>query len=169
MTHDRNRRDRGANAMASAANARTNMRCKASSAPPRRRRPANYKDEIVPLTTKMKKLDKATRRRKHGRGHGRSTTNAIVPTPPWRGWRRSSRCIWAASRWRKANTSPPAMPRNSPTARRACVVMSDGLAAQKRPEAAGHLPRLRGGRRRAGGNGHRPGAGGAAPAASATA
>ena len=31
-----------------------------------------FKDEIVPLATKMKKLDKATRRRKHGRRHGRS-------------------------------------------------------------------------------------------------
>ena len=35
--------------MASAANARTNMPCKASSAPPPRRPPANIADEIVPL------------------------------------------------------------------------------------------------------------------------
>ena len=32
----------------------------------------------------------------------------------------------------------------------ACVVMSEEVAAKKRHQAAGHLPRLRGGRRRAG-------------------
>ena len=49
------------------------------------------------------------------------------------------------------------------------VVMSDKVGGARGPQAAGHLPRLRGGRLRAGRDGHRPGVRGAEAARSAPA
>ena len=68
---DRDRRDRGRALRHLARSARTAMRWKASSAPPPRKQAGRFNDEIVPLTTKMKKFDKASGAGIRGRCHGR--------------------------------------------------------------------------------------------------
>ena len=77
-----------------------------------------FNDEIVPLDHSNEEDRQGERRPKAWSRSRFRKTNATGPTRLWPDWPRSSRCIWAASRWRPENTSPPAMPRNSPTALR---------------------------------------------------
>ena len=91
---------------------------KPAAAPPPRSRPSSFKDEIVPLQTKMKKVDKATGQE--------SIVDVTVdrdecnrPDTTLEGLAGAqARVHAAAARSRKANTSRPATPRSSPTAPR---------------------------------------------------
>ena len=71
-----------------------------------------FKDEIVPMKTKMKVVDKATKAESIVDYVGRPATSATVPTPRWKASPSSSRSRAPAS------TSPPATPASSPTAPR---------------------------------------------------
>ena len=154
--HDRDRRDRG-RALWHQPRARTiNMRCKASSAPPPRQAAGKFKDEIVPLTTKMKKVDKATGAESmvevtvdHDECNRPDTTleglAALKPVHMGGQQIAQGKYITAGNASQFADGAS------------ACVLMSERDGGEKEPQAAGHLQGLRGGRRRAGRNGHRPG------------
>ena len=122
-----------------------------------------YKDEIVPLTAKMKKIDKATGAESmvdvtvdHDECNRPDTTleglAALKPVHAGGQQVAQGKYVTAGNASQFSDGAS------------ACVVMSDEHGGKKEPEAAGHFPRLRGGRRRARGNGHRPDQGGAAPA-----
>ena len=124
----------------------------------RRRQPAEglrragsrpFKDEIAPITVQGRR-GRPGDGPAHQGSHRRARTKACAPAPP-----------------RKASAaSSPALPGGVITAGNAsqfsdgagaCVVVSEEYAEQQQPEAAGPLPRLRGGRLRARRDGHRPG------------
>ena len=81
-------------------------------------------------------------------------TKASAPTPPTKACRRSARRVpgGVIAAGNASQFSDGAG---------ACVVMSEQLRRAQRPEAAGHLPRLRRRRLRARRDGHRPGVRGA--------
>ena len=108
-----------------------------------------FKDEIAPMTVTMGVADEATSRI-GTREVTISATKASAPT------RRSRAC-------RKIRTGTAGRRHHGgqrePVLRRRERLRRDGRKARRaaRPEPAGHLPRLRGGRLRAGRDGHRPG------------
>ena len=77
-----------------------------------------YADEIVPLATKMKKIDKATGAESHGRCHRRPRRMQPPRHHAGRPGRAEAGACGRPADRAKANTSPPATPRSSPTAPR---------------------------------------------------
>ena len=69
-----------------------------------------FKDEIIPVKTTMKVVDKETKAESLVDVTSSTATSATAPTPRWKAWPSSSR-----SRAR-ASSSPPATPASSPTA-----------------------------------------------------
>ena len=114
-----------------------------------------YKDEIVALTTKMKKLDKATGAESmvdvtvdHDECNRPDTTleglAALKPVHAGGQQVAEGKYVTAGNASQFSDGAS------------ACVVMSAGDGGEKEPQAAGHLQGLCRGRRRARGNGHRP-------------
>ncbi len=134
----------------SAAKPRTATACRASTARRPRRLPGKTKDEIVPITTMMKVVDKATNVEESTKVTASDATRASAPTPPTKACPQI-KPVFEGGVIAAGNAS------QFSDGASAAVVMNDKLAAAPRPEAHRHLPRLRGRRLRAGRDGHRPG------------
>ena len=124
---DRDRRDRRQALQASAARRRTNMRCRASSAPPRPRQAGNFDDEIVPVTATMAGQGQGDRRGLDAGGHARPRTRATAPDTTLEGLAK----LQAGARARTASITAGNASQLSDGAS-ACVVMDAELAEQAR-------------------------------------
>ena len=83
-------------ATTSRASSRTSTACSSQQRAAEARAAGKFNDEIAPITTKMKVVDKATGTDSIQGGHGVRRTKASAPTPPTRACRRSSRRSRAA-------------------------------------------------------------------------
>ena len=143
---------------ASRARSRTSSACSSQHRAAKARAEGKFKDEIVPITTKMKVVDKNT---------GTETMKEVTAS--------EDEGIRADTTYEGVSQIKPAIEGGCIAAGNAsqfsdgasaAVVMSAKEAAQAQFVAAGHLPRLRRRRLRPEGDGHRPGVRGAEAAAS---
>ena len=109
-----------------------------------------FNDEIVPMTTTMKVVDKDDRRGVARRRSPLAQDEGIRADTTYEGVSKIKPAI-------EGGVIAAGNASQFSDGAAACVVMSDDRGGEARLEAARHLPRLRGGRLRAGRDGHRPG------------
>ena len=117
------------------------------------REAGKFKDEIVPIATRMKVVDKETGVETM-KDVTASQDEGIRPDTTYEGVSQIKPAI-------EGGVIAAGNASQFSDGASACVVMSDKVAAKKGLEAARHLPRLRGRRLRAGRDGHRAGVRGA--------
>ena len=93
-----------------------------------------FKDEIVPMTVEMKKVDKATGAESRSSSTSSTRTSATAPRPR----SKASPRLKTGARAR-ASSSPPATPRQLSDGAAAVVIMEGKEAEQPRARAAGRV------------------------------